>query len=314
MGRLLAVVALSVAVLAQGAEAGERWRGPRTAAGHPDLQGLWTFNSMSRLERHDVFPSVVITEEQARNIRPPPLIAPDSVGQDHTETFDAEGLALARVGDEIRTAWIVDPADGRLPYTPEGRARRARDAPNFDGPERRPNQERCLILPGPGPPMLNSLYNNNVEIVQTPDHVVLHMESNHEARIVPIGRRPHTPIRRWMGDTVGWWEGDTLVMETTHFTPSQSWRSYPLAQLYLSPDAVVTERLRRVSLRQILYSYTVVDPANYTQPWRGEMPLTATKGPMFEYACHEGNYSIRNILAGARSQEREAAVKPPSAP
>jgi len=115
-----------------------------------------------------------------------------------------------------------------------------------------------------------------------------------------------------MGDTVGWWEGDTFVMETTNFAPGQSQRSYPLGKLYLSPDAVVTERLARVSLTEILYSYTVVDPANYTQPWRGEMPLVAAKGPIYEYACHEGNYSLPNILAGARAQDRAAAATAPA--
>jgi len=303
-----AVAVLLAFALAQPSAAADRYKAPRNAVGQPDLQGLWSSNSLSRLERPDVYPSVVITEAQARAIRPPPLIAPDDVGQAETETFD-EGLALARVGGQIRTAWIVDPPDGRLPFTPEGRAR-ATKAPTFEGPEPRTNQERCLMLPGVGPPMSNGLYNNHVQILQTRDNLVLFLEHNHEARIVPIGRRAHGPVSRWMGDTIGWWEGDTFVMETTNFAPGQSQRSYPLGKLYLSPDAVVTERLERVSPTQILYSYTVVDPANYTQPWRGEMPLVAAKGPIYEYACHEGNYSLPNILAGARAQDRAAAAAP----
>ena len=287
------------------------YRAPRNAAGQPDLEGIWTSNSFSRLERPAVYPSVVITEAQARAIRPPPLIAPDDVGQADTETYD-EGLALARIGGQIRTAWIVDPPDGRLPYTPEGRAR-AVAAPTFEGPEPRSNQERCLVMPAVGPPITNGLYNNNLQVLQTPDNLVIFFEQNHEARIVPIGRGPHGPVHRWMGDTIGWWEGDAFVMETTNFAPAQSQRTYPLARLYLSPDATVTERLERVSPTQILYSYTVVDPANYTRPWRGEMPLNASKGPIYEYACHEGNYSLPNILAGARAEEKAAMAKPTAA-
>jgi len=307
--RYACVVAVLLAFgLVQTSGAAGPYRAPRNAMGQPDLEGLWTSNSFSRLERPDVYPSVVITEAQARAIRPPPLIAPDDVGQDESETYD-EGLALARIGGEIRTAWIVDPPDGRLPFTPEGRARAVKP-PTFEDPERRYTQERCLTLPGVGPPMTNGLYNNNLQVLQTRDNLVIFLEQNHEARIVPIGRRPHSPVSRWMGDTVGWWEGEAFVMETTNFAPAQSLRTYPLGKIYLSPDAVVSERLERVSPTQILYSYTVVDPANYTRPWRGEMPLNASKGPIYEYACHEGNYSLPNILAGARAQERAAAVGP----
>lgn len=281
---------------------------PRTALGQPDLEGLWTSNSLSRLERPDIYPTVVISEAQARAIRPLALIAPDETGQAESETYD-EGLALARVRGQIRTAWIVDPPDGRLPFTPEGRARAAK-LPTFDGPETRTNQERCLMMPGVGPPLASSLYNNNLQILQAKDHVVIYLEMNHEARIIPIGRRPHSQVHRWMGDTTGWWEGDAFVMETTNFASAQSARSSPLVRTYLSPDAVVTERLERVSPGEILYSYTVVDPPNYTRPWRGEMPMKRTKGPIYEYACHEGNYSLPNILAGARVQERAAASAP----
>ena len=281
------------------------YRVPRTALGQPDLEGLWTSNSLTRLERPDIYPTVVISEAQARAVEPLPLIGPDPTGQAESETYD-EGLALARIRGQIRTAWIVDPPDGRLPFTPQGRAR-ATKPPTFDGPETRTNQERCLMMPGVGPPLASSLYNNNLQIVQTKDHVVIFMEMNHEVRIIPIGRRAHGPVPLWMGDSIGWWEGDAFVMETTNFVPGQSLRSSPLIRTYLSANAVVTERLERVSPSEILYSYTVVDPPNYTRPWRGEMPLIRTKGPIYEYACHEGNYSLPNILAGARVEERAAA-------
>ena len=233
------------------------------------------------------------------------------MGQDESETYDGEGLALAHVGQEIRTAWIVDPVDGRLPFTAGGRAR-AQAPPTLDGPERRTNQERCLLMPSAGPPMTNGLYNNNLQIVQTKDHLVIVMEMIHDVRVIPIGRATHGSVSQWMGDSVGWWEGETFVIETTGMTPGQAQRSYPLGRLYVSSEAVVIERLRRISPTQLLYSYSVADPANYTQVWRGEMPLIATKGPMYEYACHEGNYSLPNILAGARLQERAALRAEPA--
>jgi hypothetical protein len=247
---------------------------------------------------------VLVTEEQARTIPPLPIVPPDVVGHAETELPDPEGLALARIGSEIRAAWIVDPADGRLPFTPDGRAR-ASKPPTLEGPESRLSAERCLLMPSIGPPLLNGLYNNNVRILQTKDHVALFFELGSEVRIVRIGR-PHAPLTRWMGDSVGRWDGDTLVIETTHFAPGQSKRFHPLGTFQTSPEAIVTERLRRISKDQILYSYTVVDPGNFTQPWRGEMPLNATSARTFEYACHEGNYSLPNILAGARVEERAA--------
>ena len=285
------------------------YKAPRNALCQHALEGVWSYNSLTRLERPDAYPSVVITEAQARAIRPLPMIAPDAVGQAETETYDPEGLEVARIGDQYRAAWIVDPPDGRLPFTPEGRAR-SRTAFTFANPEERTNQERCLVFPGLGPPLISGLYNNHLQILQTKDHLVIFFEQGSEVRIIPIGKAPRDGVRRWMGETTGHWEGDAFVMRTTNFWPTQSLRSVPLAVVYLSQDAVVTERLQRISARQILYSYTVVDPANYTRPWRGEMPFKASKGPIYEYACHEGNYSLPNILAGARVEERAGRPGP----
>jgi hypothetical protein len=302
----LCVLNLALLVVATPAAA-QAYRPQHNRLGQPDLEGIWSYNSLTRLERAESYSGVVIGEAEASAVAPPPLIPPDGVGQDESETYDAEGLGLARINGEIRTSWIVDPPDGRLPFTAEGRAR-AQAPPRFDGPETRTNQERCLLLPNVGPPIATAIYNNNLQIVQTRDHVVLSMEMNHEARIIPLGVRAHGVVPRWMGDSVGWWDGDTLVIETRNITPKQGQRTSPAGKLYLSSEAVVTERLTRVSKSQILYSYTVVDPANYTQAWRGEMPLTATRGPIFEYACHEGNYSLPNILAGARLEEKTAGA------
>jgi len=281
------------------------YKAPRNAVGQPSFEGVWTTNSLTRLERPDIYPSVVMTEEKARQLPPPPIKPADAVGGGESETYDAEGLALARVGGEVRTAWIVDPPDGRLPFTPQGRAR-AHPALSTDDPERRPMQERCLVMPSAGPPMTNGLYNNNLQILQTRENVVIYMEMIHDVRVIPIGRSAHGPFHLWMGDSIGRWEGDTFVIETRGQTPAQVARVSPLVALSLSSEAVVTERLRRISPTQILYSYVVEDPANYTKPWRGEMPLNASQGPIYEYACHEGNYSLPNILGGARAQERAA--------
>jgi len=302
------IVGLFLATVTVTATAGEQpYKAPRNALDQPVLEGVWSYNSLTRLERPDAYPSVVITEAQARSIRPLPMIAPDAVGQAETETYDPEGLEIGRIGDQYRAAWIVDPPDGRLPYTPEGRAR-ARKPFTFANPEERSNQERCLVFPALGPPLVSGLYNNHLQILQTKDHLVIFFEQGSEVRIIPVGEAPRGGVRRWMGETTGHWEGEAFVMRTTNFWPTQSLRSFPLAVVYLSQDAVVTERLQRISAKQILYSYTVSDPANYTRPWRGEMPFNATQAAMYENACHEGNYSLPNILSGARVEESAAAA------
>jgi hypothetical protein len=300
------IVGLFLAAVSAAASA-QPYKAPRNALGQPALEGVWSFNSLTRLERPDAYPSVIITEAQARAIRPLPMIGSDAVGQAETETYDPEGLEVGHIGDQFRAAWIVDPPDGRLPFTPEGRAR-ARKSFTFANPEERSNQERCLVFPGLGPPLIGGLYNNHLRILQTKDHLVIYFEQGSDLRIIPISKAPHGVVRRWMGETTGHWEGDAFVMRTTNFWPTQSLRSFPLAMLYLSQEAVVTERLERISARQILYSYTVSDPANYTRLWRGEMPFNASRAAMFENACHEGNYSLPNILAGARVEEQAAAA------
>jgi hypothetical protein len=177
---------------------------------------------------------------------------------------------------------------------------------NFDGPEVRSLGERCIVGYGSsgGPPMLNVLYNNNYQIVQSPGYVVIVVEMNHDARIIRLGGE-HLPqsVRPWMGDSVGRWEGDTLVVETTNLNPHQGFTADIRHRLYVPPDAKVTERFTRVASDEILYEFKVEDAKAYTQAWRGEIPMRATKGPMYEYACHEGNYSLRNILSGARARE-----------
>jgi hypothetical protein len=234
------------------------------------------------------------------------------------------GNFLATVKGEYRTSWIVEPANGQMPLSEEGRKRLAavraeRQKVLFQGPEALPLPERCLIgfTGAGGPGMLNTIYNNNYQIVQTPQSVMILVEMVHDARVIPIHKdrstalAAHRPaaIAPWLGDAVGWWEGDTLVVHTINVKPEQA-RSGPI---YLSDKGSVTERFTRVASDQILYEFTVDDPVYYSQSWRAEMALNARKEFIYEYACHEGNYAMPGILAGARHQESQG-IKPTVGP
>jgi hypothetical protein len=229
----------------------------------------------------------------------------EALGQYDSEWHDE--THLARIDGQLRTAWIVSPADGLVPYTAEGRARLAKArAGSNDGPETRTPSDRCL---GPswgaaGPPMLNAPYAPDYVIVQTADHVAIESEMNHEVRIVRLNATHPSPLTpQWDGDSIGHWEKDTLVVETTGFYPPGTYRS-PV--LLIGPDTKVIERFTRVAPDEIRYEFSVEDPKLYTAVWRGEMALKATKDTVFEFACHEGNYSMRGILAGARREEAVA--------
>jgi len=330
-----ATTALAAWVALSGAALAADYRAPRTAFGQPDLQGVWTNASLTTLERPPMFRTLTVSEaqaaafEKARAARraaadgptdpnaPAPPVANDPGG--YNAGWTDPGTAMGRIGGEVRTSWLIDPADGKLPYSAAGRKafdtslRRART--DFDGPEARPLGERCILGFGSsaGPPMLNVLYNNNYQIVQAPDAVAIVVEMNHDVRTIRLNATTHLPpnIRPWMGDSIGHWEGETLVVETTNFNPGESLRPYFGATLYLSKDAKVTERFTRVSPSQILYEFQVEDPGVFTQTWKAQMPLNATKGPVYEYACHEGNYALPDILSGARAAEK--AGKSPEA-
>lgn len=323
----LVVVWMALPATATAAAAAADYKAPRTASGAPDLEGLWTNLSMTTLERGSQTPAVVLSEAQAGVIEarrragaarrlapvdPRAGLLPETdgdVGQQQTEQGDPV-TGFARIRGQVRTAWIVSPADGHLPYRPEVAARRkaANGEGSADGPEARPPTERCLMGMGwpMGPPLLNSGYNANYQIVQTPKAVAIISEMNHDARIIPLGGAPlPAAIRPWMGDSLGHWERDTLVIETRRLNPTQAARG----RVTFSPDARITERFTRVARDQILYEFSVDDPATYTEVWRGEMVLNRTPGPMYEVACHEGNYSLPNILAGARAGEREGKTR-----
>ncbi|HYG28272.1 MAG TPA: hypothetical protein VD906_15380, partial [Caulobacteraceae bacterium] len=297
-----------------------------TRHGHPDLQGLWTNTALTFLARPPGVKNLVPTAAEAAMIEggfrkmvgslidpvaDPNAPAPPVVKNVENSDFLEMKMELARIRGEPRSSWIVEPADGQIPLTDVGRkAPRAFNRNTYEGPEARPLAERCLIGIGSpeGPPMMNTGFNGHYQIVQTKDHVAIHIEMNHDVRIVRLTdrSRPHEAVRPWMGDSVGWWEGDTLVVETTNFHPHQYVSSMTGGFSY-SPKAKLVERFTRTAKDEILYEFTVEDPINFKSAWRGEMPFRPAKGPIYEYACHEGNYSLANALTGARAEERAAA-------
>jgi hypothetical protein len=295
---LIAALGLSMELGAQPPAA--RPGGRALVATVPDLQGTYTTATLTPLERPAALRGrPTLTPQEADAFARSLLAAVDSDRRDGGADVD---VAMARVDGTIRTSIVVDPPDGRLPrLTPEG-ARRvaARDAGGFDHPEQRPLEERCLAGIGSttGPPALPALYNNIKQIVQTPDRVVIVSEMVHDARVVRLGGT-HLPasVRRWTGDSVGRYDGDTLVIDTINFMDRAGF-------LGTSDRLHVIERIRRLDADTLLYRFTVEDPSTWAQPWSGEYPWVATSARMFEYACHEGNSALANMLRGARFDER----------
>ena len=295
----------------------QSYTAPRTPDGQPDLQGFWTNQTYTPLERRDgvtkafYTPEEVADIEQGRAEREATQTNPGTVADVHYD-FTQFGLDKSQgaFASNLRTSLIVNPRNGKLPpRTAEGRQRAAerraaREARGgaYDAVENMPLGARCIILGGAGPPMLNTGYNSNYHIVQGSDHVMILVEMIHDARIIPLDGRPPAPdhARQWMGMSHGRWEGDTLVVETTSFNGKNPFRGS-------SEHMRVTERFTRVADDTILYTFTVEDEATWTTPWTAEMPMKKTRGPIFEHACHEGNYGVTNILAGARAEEKRAA-------
>ena len=318
--RLASFLAKGLVVLVLGAApatAATPYHVPHMPWGSADLEGDWTTFSRTPLERPDGVTGLTLSDADAfalekklnqRIIHP----ADDPFGQGESEWYP-DGR-LARIGGHARTSWIVSPADGRVPYRPEARKQfdvgRARFSTGFENPEDRPPQERCLIGTRgvSGPPLLSALFPTNFQIVQTAGAIAILSEVNHDVRLVRLNAR-HLPaaIRPWMGDSVGWWENKTLVVETTNFNP----RDHSHVQFELSATTRIVERFTRISPTEIFYEFSVEDPTIYTTSWRGEMVLTASKDPIYEVACHEGNYSLAGVLAGARQDEAKAAAKLP---
>ena len=304
------------------------YKAPRNAFGQPDLGGVWSNATITRLERDPKYGDrLVLTPDEAkaiegasdqRNARlrantdtsikdPDKLPECQSGAQGAACGYNAfwtdPGTRLVRIGGEARTSILTTPANGRLPSRPTaapGRAR-AQLGGNFDNPENRALGERCIVGFGgtSGPPMMPVLYNNHYQIQQTGDSVVILVEMVHDARIVRLGGvHPPASVRTWMGDSIGRWEGDTLVVETTNLRREEGLRGP-------EDNMRVIERFTRVSPDQILYQFEVVDPAAFSAPVKGEEALNFTKDKIYEYACHEGNYAMTGILAGARQAEKD---------
>jgi hypothetical protein len=296
---------------------------PHTADGHPDLQGIWSNATRTPVERTAEFagkPTLPDAEAAAWEKKDAtnwqeldgtsegPLHA--TKGSQGTGAYNVlfydMGSELARIDGVKRTSMVIDPPDGKIPaLTATGQARRAA-APNgtrFDSVKDRPLTERCLVGSPAGPPMLPALYNNNYQIVQTPDAIMIQVEMIHDTRIIRMNAQHAPPdVRLWLGDSTGRWEGDTLVVETTNFTNQTRYRGS-------SPDLKVTERFTRTDDHSILYKATLEDPATWTRPWTLELPFIAAPGPIYEYACHEGNYAIEDILGGLRRTEAASRDK-----
>ena len=315
------VISAFVLLLTSLAAEATNYEVPRNVHGDPDLQGIWTSATITRLNRPVQFYDLILTPEQAAASEqamgeqmeaidnPSDPSEGGGVGGYNSFWMDP-GTRVLRVRDEIRSSILVYPKDGQLPMRLGARAKlgqfflRVQGA--FDGPEQRPLGERCIVGFGStgGPPMLPVLYNNNYQFVQSKDSVMILVEMNHDARIVRMNAE-HLPdnVRPWMGDSIGRWEGDTLFVETTNFHPGQSFRVALKHQFYVTKDAIVKEWFTRVAEQEILYRFEVNDPGAYSDKWIGELTLHATEGPIYEYACHEANYAMRGILRGARLAE-----------
>jgi hypothetical protein len=384
--RVGAGLAVLIAALWPAAIAQEAYQAPKTSWGVPDLQGNWTNSSVTKLTRMAGVDKLVLTPEEARAIETKDFnnarTQAELLPTDQSQGAPVKGKALPSVGNynavwvdpgskigvvkgELRSSWIVDPPNGRVPMSEAGRkklstwrpdatrdgtykppaeatpastakakpaTKSAKATPVKDtskpfidlveaprsatgggaasaylGPESRGTGERCVVMGNAGGPvMLNGLYNNNFQVVQTPDHLMIVVEMIHDARVIPIvankaeaaSRYRPKAMETWMGDSVAWYEGATLVIQSRNFNRQQA------GQVFISDTGTLTERLTRLGPDDILYEFTVEDPEVYTQVWRGEIPWRKIPGQVYEYACHEGNYGLWNILSGAREQER----------
>ena len=290
---------------------------PRTPDGQPDLQGFWTNTTYTPLERPKDVNKELFTQEEALELAR--RAAADEGEQTEPGTildvhydFTQFGLDRSQGGMalNLRTSMIVDPPGGKIPpMTAEGQKRTAERAEArkkmggaTDAVQNQPLSVRCILMDRDGPPMLAGAYNNNYQFVQVPGHVMILVEMLHDVRLIPLDGRPQMPqgVRQMMGSSRGRWEGNTLVIETTNFTAKTAFQGS-------SENMRLTERFTRVAEDTIRYQFTVDDPATWARPWTAETLWKKSIGPLFEHACHEGNYGLYNTLAGARAEEKRAA-------
>lgn len=286
-------------------------RVPRTADGKPDLQGVWDFAQLTPFERPDALASKSsFSADEAEEF------AQQKVENDNKDRRDGTADAdVARAYNDFwwdfgtrvskQTSLVVTPASGRVPpLTPAAEARVAARIVRYENPEERPLAERCILGFNSGPPMVPSAYNNNVQVVQTPTRLLVYNEMIHSARVVDLTRRSHLPatVRLLTGDSIGRWEGDTLVVDTTNFLKEGGFRG-------ASANMHLVERFSRVDATTLRYDFTVDDPATWTSAWTASIPMTLTDQLMYEYACHEANYALAGVLSGARFEERTPAKR-----
>ena len=306
---LAAAAAVALAPLPASAQTGDA---PRTPWGKPDLGGVWDFATLTPMERPAEFAGKErLSEEDVANIVAQSAKFTEFLSEQGptrgTGTYDEFWFDFGSdVSADRRTSLVIDPPNGRIPdLTPPARermaARRAylRDHP-ADSWEDRNLAERCLVGFNIGPPMAPSAYNNVMQLFQTEDHVVILNEMVHDARIVPLdGRDDLDPnLRQWRGNSRGYWDGDTLVVETANFRDETNFRG-------VTRDMRLVERITRADANTLLYGFTVNDPRTFVRPWTAEVPMALSPNPTYEYACHEGNYGLEGILAGTRAEERE---------
>ena len=302
---------------------------PRTPWGAPDVQGVWDFRTITPMERPaDLGDTAVLTEAQAARVEAETAAAQaardtetpfDTVGNYNQFWFDPGATVI----DTRRTSLVVDPPDGRIPEkTPEAAARYAAGTEAGRGLRRHTPtpggfvedlgpggvQVRCILGFNSGPPMTPGGYNQNVQLLQTPDRVVILNEMIHNARIVPLDGSPPGDVPQWAGNSRGRWEGDTLVVETTGFLRETAFQSG-----LTGSSLRLTERFTRAAPDVLLYAVTVDDPTVWTRPWTYEIPMRRSEHPLYEYACHEGNYGLYNILAGARDNPESNVLTPEQA-
>jgi hypothetical protein len=336
VGVVLVLVWLAPVLSAQTSTAAARTSAPagaegwtaKTPDGQPDLQGFWTNSTYTPLQRPDNVTGEFFTREQAIEMMKKAAAEeseqtePGTIADVHYD-FTQFGLDRNQGGVplNLRTSLLVDPANGKLPaMTPEGQKRaaarqeaRKRQGAPTDAPENQPLSVRCILMDRNGPPHIPGAYNNYYQIVQAPGYVMILVEMLHGVRIIPLDGTPQPPsnVRQWTGTSRGRWQGDTLVIETTNFLDKRFSgfnANSPMAALLGSSDNLkLVERFRRVDAETLLYSFTVEDPATWTRPWTAEMPWKHSNGPIFEHACHEGNYGLYNTLAGARLEDKKRA-------
>jgi hypothetical protein len=329
---LTAAAVAAALVLAHAPATAQSATGPRTAWGDPDLQGVWDYWTFTPLERPEEFAdrdqltaeeaAVVAQRSNAEALardEPPP---PGDVGGYSQAVWTDRARATALTQPSL----LVDPPNGKLPaMTAAATARAQADAAaggypvrlrvggiNEDGPEARGAAERCLLGFSTGPPMLPAGYNNNVQLFQAPGWVVLLNEMVHDVRVVPLDGRDALPsnLQQWLGSSRGHWDGDTLVVETTNFTNKTGSFNTSFVSWGSAEHLTLVERFTRVDADTVMYEWTVNDPDTWTQAFTGQFPMLRADEPLYEYACHEGNYGMQNLLSGARAAERADTTQP----